>query len=141
MKTNFKTLFLLIALVGTQYSYAQVMVVVSAKSNATNLSKDQASALFLGKSTQLPGAGIPVLIDQPETSEIRKVFYTKVTEKNSIQVKAIWSRLVFAGKGTIPKEVSSNDEVKKLLATNPDAVGYIDKSAVDTTVKVLLAIE
>lgn len=141
MKTNLKTLFLLIALVGTQYSYGQVMLVVSAKSNATNLSKDQASALFLGKSTQLPGAGIPVLIDQSETSEIRKTFYTKVTEKNPIQVKAIWSRLVFAGKGTIPKEVNNNDEVKKLLAGNPDAIGYIDKSSVDSSVKVLLSIE
>lgn len=141
MKTILKTLLLLLMLSGAQLCSAQVVLVVSAKSPAANLTKDQAAALFLGKSTQLPGAGIPVLIDQPESAEIRKVFYTKVAEKTPIQVKAIWSRLVFSGKGTIPKEVNSNDEVKKLLAANPDAVGYIDKSAVDATVKVLLAIE
>lgn len=141
MKTIMKTLFLLAALMGVQLCSAQVVLVVSAKSPAANLTKDQAAALFLGKSTQLPGAGIPILLDQPESAEIRQIFYSKVAEKTPIQVKAIWSRLVFSGKGTIPKELHSNDEVKKFLATNPDAVGYIDKSAVDGTVKVLLAID
>jgi ABC-type phosphate transport system substrate-binding protein len=125
----------------SQLSVAQVVVVVGAKSTAAKLNKDQAAALFLGKSFQLPGAGIPVLIDQPESSEARQVFYSKVAEKTPVQVKAIWSRLVFSGKGTIPKEVPNSEEVKKLLNSNPDAIGYIDKAAIDSTVKVLFAVE
>lgn len=125
----------------SQLSSAQVVVVVGAKSTAAKLNKDQAAALFLGKSFQLPGAGIPVLIDQPESSEARQVFYSKVAEKTPVQVKAIWSRLVFSGKGTIPKEVSNSEEVKKLLNSNPDAIGYIEKAAIDSTVKVLFAVE
>ena len=140
MKLIIKLLFL-ITLCTAQYAAAQVVVVVSAKSPVAKLDKDQVAALFLGKATQLPGAGIPVLIDQPEAAEIRQMFYTKVTAKTPVQVKAIWSRLVFSGKGTLPKEVSNSDEVKKLLASNPDAVGYIDKSAVDGSVKVLLSID
>ncbi len=131
----------LMVLAYSQLSTAQVVVVVGAKSTAAKLNKDQAAALFLGKSFQLPGAGIPVLIDQPESSEARQVFYSKVAEKTPVQVKAIWSRLVFSGKGTIPKEVSNSDEVKKLLNSNPDAIGYIEKSAIDSTVKVLFAVE
>jgi ABC-type phosphate transport system substrate-binding protein len=131
----------LMVLAYSQLSTAQVVVVVGAKSTAAKLNKDQAAALFLGKSFQLPGAGIPVLIDQPESSEARQVFYSKVAEKTPVQVKAIWSRLVFSGKGTIPKEVSNSDEVKKLLNSNPDAIGYIEKGAIDSTVKVLFAVE
>ncbi len=35
----------------------------------------------------LPGAGIPVLIDQVESVDARQIFYTKVTEKTPAQVK------------------------------------------------------
>lgn len=132
---------ILAGLFTTSISSAQVLVVVGAKSPATKLSQEQAVALFLGKSFQLPGAGIPVLIDQVESTEARKIFYTKVAEKTPAQVKAIWSRLVFSGKATVPKEVSNNEEVKKILSSNPDAIGYIDKAALDASVKVLFAVE
>jgi len=141
MKRIIKLCLIFCALCFVQLASAQVVVVVSAKSPVAKLDKDQVAALFLGKSKELPGAGIPVLIDQPEAAEIRQMFYTKVTEKTPVQVKAIWSRLVFSGKATVPKEVPNSDEVKKLLAANPDAVGYIDKAAVDSSVKVLLTVD
>jgi hypothetical protein len=37
--------------------------------------------------------------------------------------------------------VASAAEVKKFVAGNPDAIGYIEKSAVDGSVKVLLTVE
>lgn len=141
MKKTIHHILLLASFLLANFAYAQVVVVVGAKSPAAKLTKEQAAALFLGKSSQLPGAGIPVLIDQAESAEIRQMFYAQVTEKTPIQVKAIWSRLVFSGKASIPKEVANSEEVKKMLASNPDAIGYIDKSAVDATVKVLFAVE
>ena len=141
MKTLFRFLLLTTGLLFTHAGVAQIVVVAGAKSPATALTREQTSALFLGKSTQLPGAGIPVLIDQPESVDARQIFYTKVTEKTPAQVKAVWSRLVFSGKGSPPKEVANSAEVKKLVNANPDAIGYIEKSAVDTTVKVLLSID
>ena len=139
-----KFIFIATALAGlsfTNLALAQIAVVVSAKSPATTLNKEQTAALFLGKSTQLPGAGSPVLVDQGETSDVRKNFYGKVADKTPAQVKAIWARLVFSGKSAPPKEAPNSAEVKKLIAGNPDAVGYIEKSAVDSSVKVLLEID
>ncbi|MDO9193687.1 MAG: hypothetical protein Q7U12_12385 [Undibacterium sp.] len=141
MKTIFTFLLLVTSILFVQESLAQVVVVAGAKSPASVLTRDQAAALFLGKSTQLPGAGIPVLIDQVESVDARQIFYTKVTEKTPAQVKAVWSRLVFSGKGAPPKEVANSAEVKKLVNANPDAIGYIEKNAVDSTVKVLFSIE
>lgn len=120
-------------------SFAQVAVVVGAKSPATALTAEQAAGLFLGKSDQLPGVGTALLLDLPEGSAVRETFYTKVAGKSGSQVKAAWSRLVFSGKATPPKELGSAAEVKKMVAANPNAVGYIEKSAVDGTVKVLLS--
>lgn len=141
MKTWKKTFVALSLGVLTQVSFAQVAVVVGAKSAAANMSADDVSALFLGKSDQLPGVGVALLLDQTESNAVRDTFYSKVTGKSAAQVKAAWSRLVFSGKATPPKEVANSAEVKKLVATNANAIGYIEKSAVDGTVKVLLSVD
>ena len=122
-------------------AHAEAVVVVSSKSSASALTKDQASEIFLGKLPTLPGAGQAVLVDQAEGSAVRNEFYSKVTGKSQPQMKAYWAKLICSGKGQPPKEASDSAAVKKLLAENPNMVGYIDKSAVDGSVKVLLNVE
>lgn len=141
MKQLQNTCVLALGLLLSQVCSAQVAVVVGAQSGATALTTEQASALFLGKSDQLAGVGAVVLLDQPESVPVREQFYTKVTGKSAAQVKAAWARLVFSGKAALPKEVASSAEVKKLLGSNPKAIGYIEKSAVDASVKVLLNVD
>lgn len=140
-KTKHSAIGVLLAAFICGSSWAQVAVVVGAKSPAASLSPEQAASLFLGKSNDLPGAGSATLLDQPESSQIREVFYSKVAGKTAPQVKAAWSRLVFSGKAALPKELPNSAEVKKAVIANPNAVGYIEKSAVDNTVKVLLVQE
>ncbi len=121
---------------------AQVAVVVSAKSSLASLSPEQAANVFLGRSNALPGSsGTAALVDLPEGSAVREQFYSKAAGKTSAQVKAAWSRLTFSGKATPPKELNSAADVKKFVAANPEAVGYIEKSAVDSSVKVVLVLE
>ena len=141
MQKILKTMVVAGLLFAGTVSFSQVAVVVGAKSAASALTADQAAALFLGESDQLPGVGVALLLDQPESSAVPDAFYTKVTSKTAAQVKAAWSRLVFSGKATPPKEVGSSAEVKKLVASNQNAVGYIEKSAVDASVKVLLSVD
>ena len=45
--------------------------------------------------------------------------------------------IIFTGKGQPPKEVPNTAEVKKLVSGNPNTIGYIEKSAVDSSVKVV----
>lgn len=142
MKSAFVKLGLVLgALCGATAVQAQLAVVVGNKSAATPLTAEQASNLFLGKTDKLPGAGTVVLIDQSESSQVREAFYSKVAGKTAPQVKAIWSRLVFSGKGEAPKEMGNSGEVKKAVAADPNAIGYIEKAAVDGSVKVLLSVD
>jgi ABC-type phosphate transport system substrate-binding protein len=113
---------------------AETVVIVSQKNPATRMFSEQASQFFLGKSALFTP------VDQAEGSPIRADFYHKVADKDAGQVKALWSKLVFTGKATPPKEYASNAEVKKAVAADPKAIGYIDKSAVDDTVKVILTL-
>jgi ABC-type phosphate transport system substrate-binding protein len=110
---------------------AEVVVVVNPKNAATHMTPEQISQFFLGRSTTFTP------VDQAESSPIRTEFYKKVADKEPSQVKALWSKLVFTGKGTLPKELGSSADVKKSIAADPNGIGYIEKSAVDATVKVI----
>jgi ABC-type phosphate transport system substrate-binding protein len=112
-------------------AFAEVVVVVN-PANADAVSKDQIASVFLGKSTALTP------LDQADGSAIRGEFYKKVADKDAAQAKALWAKLVFTGKATPPKELGSSADVKKAIAANPKAIGYIEKSAVDASVKVVL---
>ncbi|HLO93975.1 MAG TPA: phosphate ABC transporter substrate-binding protein, partial [Burkholderiaceae bacterium] len=68
-------------------------------------------------------------------------FYAQVAGRSEAQIKAYWSRMVFTGKGAPPQEVGDGAAVKKLLANNPNLVGYIDAAQVDGSVKVLAEIK
>lgn len=129
---------LLLVSVGAQ---AQVAVIVNSKSATASMTADQVASIFLGKSTTLPSGATAAAVDQSESAAVRELFYSKVTGKQAAQVKAAWSRIVFSGKGTPPKEMASSAEVKKFVAANPDAIGYIEKSAVDGSVKVVLSVD
>ena len=110
---------------------AEVVVVVNPKAAESSMTKDQVAQFFLGKSTSMTP------IDQADSSPIRAEFYKKVADKDAAQAKALWSKLVFTGKATMPKEVGDSAAVKAAVAANPKAIGYIDKSAVDGSVKVV----
>lgn len=129
------------ALLLAQAASAQVAVIVNLKSPMASMTPEQVSAVFLGKSNTLPSGTTAVPADLPDSSGARDQFYSKAAGKTGAQVKATWARLTFSGKATPPKELTTAADVKKFVANNPDAIGYIEKSAVDNTVKVVLIVE
>ena len=113
---------------------AQAQVVVM-NASAAPLTADQVSNIFLGRSPDFKP------VDLPESNAVRATFYKKATDRDVAQVKAVWSRLVFSGKATPPTEVADAAAVKAAVKADPKAIGYIDKSAVDGSVKVVHSFE
>ena len=134
MKTLMKTVLLSALAATTLSAGAETVVIVSQQNAASRMFSEQASQFFLGKSNQFTP------IDQADGSPIRADFYRKVADKDPAQVKALWSKLIFTGKATPPKEYATSAEVKKAVAADPKAIGYIEKAAVDDTVKVILTL-
>lgn len=134
-KTSIKYWVSTIALVaGVQAAYADGIAVVMGPA-AAPLSKDQVANVYLGRTFDLKP------IDAPEGNATREQFYKKLADRDASQVKAVWSRIVFTGKGQPPIMLPNAAEVKKAVATDPKAIGYIDKAAVDGTVKVVLTLD
>jgi ABC-type phosphate transport system substrate-binding protein len=121
------------ALAASNIQAEDIVVIVNPAAKA--ISKDQIADLYLGRS----GGLTP--IDQTAGSAIYVQFYKQATGRDVAQVKAIWSRILFTGRGLPPKQLPDSAAVKQAIAANPNAVGYIEKSAVDASVKVVLPLD
>jgi ABC-type phosphate transport system substrate-binding protein len=136
-----QTLLAIVLAVFSTLAGAQELVVIVNPSNATSsMTVDQVEQIFLGKTTALPSGAIANAVDLAEGSPVRDEFYLKVTARSRAQVKAVWARLMFSGKCRPPKELDSAADVKKYVAANANGIGYIEKSAADASVRVVLSI-
>jgi ABC-type phosphate transport system substrate-binding protein len=117
---------------------ADVVPIVSSTSAITTLSKTQVTDIFLGKVSRFPDGTQAIPIDQAEGSPARDEFYATYAGKSPAQIKSHWAKIIFTGRGQPPKTVVSDSDVKILVAANPPAISYIERSAVDTSVHVLL---
>lgn len=116
---------------------ADTAVIVSASNGNGAIDKVTISKIFLGKSKSFPDGSQAIPIDQNDGSAPREAFNSSLLGKSASQLKSYWSRLIFTGKGTPPKQSGNDADVKSLVANNPNMIGYIDSTAVDTSVKVI----
>lgn len=119
---------------------AEIIVIVSAKNPVRTLSNEQAVDLFLGKSNDFPNGSRAVPLDQVEGAGIRDSFYRKTTGKGPAQMNAHWARMLFTGRAQPPVAVGDSEAVKKLVAADASLIGYIDRDALDSSVRAVLSI-
>lgn len=117
----------------TGMAQAAVAVIVNPGAGAAPSQSDVAN-IFLGKDKSLKG------VDQKDWNPTKEKFYAAVASKNESQLKSYWSGLVFTGKGQpLPTEADDAAVVAK-VASQADAIGYVDSGAVTDKVKVLLTL-
>ena len=136
MKRLLSTVMLLFGL-ALQVQAQEVVAVVSSKSPVTALDSAQVADIFLGKTTRFPDGSPATPIDLSEESALRERFYSQYTGKSPAQVKAHWAKIIFTGRGQPPRQALSSAEAKKMIVDNPQAIGYLEASQVDNSVRVL----
>lgn len=136
----YQSAFLFLALFSPQLK-AEIAVIVNPKLDVSAMSQDYVQRIFLGKTTRFENGTVSNPVNQDEGKSIRDEFLSKVLEKTDGQHRAYWSRLIFTGKGTPPKDMGGDEEIKKLVAENPNMIGYINVMSVDDSVKVVLTIK
>ena len=110
-------------------------LVVIGHPSASPLSQAQVADIFLGKSSS------GTLYDLPESSPLYAAFYEQATGRSVSQVKSTWARIVFSGQAQAPTQLPNSDAVKQAVAEDPRAIGYIEKSALDSSVKLLFDLQ
>lgn len=128
---------LLALTLGAGAARAELVVIVNPANAVDALSTDSTARIFLGKDKYFANGRRAVPGDQPEGSRARAEFYRKAVRKSEAQMKAYWSQLIFTGKDTPPQVIGGDAAVRRWVAGNEDAIGYIDAAAADGSVKVV----
>ena len=119
---------------------AAVAIVAHPSNSVSGIRADDAQRIFLGKSGEFANGRRAAPVDQTPGTASRTKFMKTVIQKSEDELKGYWSKLMFSGKGQPPREVGDDAAVKAWVASNPEAIGYIDGKFVDGSVKVLFVI-
>ncbi len=141
MKPSRRLRLLTAALLASCAGLAQagdLVVIVSARSQVEALRPEQAAAIFLGQSPRFPNGAVASALDQPVGSPERDQFYLRVAGKTPALLKVYWSKMVFTGRGQPPRELADSVAVRRAVAENPALIGYIEREALDPTVRPVL---
>ncbi|CAH0258089.1 hypothetical protein SRABI118_03141 [Massilia sp. Bi118] len=130
----------LLVLAAAAAGAADLVVIVSARSQVSALRPDQVAAIFLGQTARFPDGVEAVPLDLPLGSPLRNEFYLRVTSKTPALLKAHWSKMVFTGRGQPPAELLDSAAVRRRVAEDPELIGYIDRAALDPSVRPVLMV-
>lgn len=117
------------------FAVADVVVIIN-PANSASIDEEQIAKIFLGQTKTFSNGSEAIPIDQKE-GPVREDFGNKFLKKNPSQLKAQWARQIFTGGAKPPKELASDDEILKFVASTPGAIAYMDSSKVNKTVKVI----
>jgi ABC-type phosphate transport system substrate-binding protein len=116
---------------------ADLVVIVNPQSGVEKLSKDEVIDIFLGRYRKLPGGRVALPIDVAESGTERARFYQLLVKKSSAEMSSYWARLVFSGQTSPPFQVPDAKTAIELVQSSPNAIAYVDRSAVNSKVKVV----
>lgn len=83
---------------------------------------------------------MPIIVLDQNQGKTQTEFYLGLLRKSPDEVNAYWTKLVFTEKAYPPTKLTGDKQVKEWLDLNPLAIGYIDASSLDSSVRVLLEI-
>ena len=112
-------------------------VIAHPDAKVENLTQTMIRSIFLMRTTEWED-GTQIVVMTLEASETLHIAFCKnVLGLFPYQLQQIWDRIIFTGTGQAPHYAKSADELKKLVATTPGAIGYIDREDTDGTVRVV----
>ena len=117
-------------------SQAEIAVIVN-KNNSVTINAEEIKGIFLGKINTFPNGIEAIPLVQKAKTPIANEFTKKVLKKTNSQVQAYWSKLVFTGQGTSPKELSNNKKVISIVSSNLNTIGYINAKYIPDNVRVI----
>lgn len=115
----------------------EVVVVVSANNPVGRLSRLLLGDIFLGRADAFPDGRPAVPVDQPEGSPAYAAFYSEYLRRSPAEIKSHWSKVVFTGRGRPPRSVAAGEAVRRAVAADPRLIGYLERSLVDDSVRVV----
>jgi len=119
-------------------AYAEIAIIIHPENPLDSLTKHEIKKIFLGQSRLFPktSQGMRV-IDLKGTDQVYRQFYEEFIGFPIHKLQRYRAAYLFSGKGTLPEEFPDSASVKKHVSESQDAIGYIDASLIDESVRVI----
>jgi len=104
-------------------------VIVNVSNPISTLSKDEVAKLFLKKTISWSSGQSASPVELPVTAKVRESFAREVLNKSVAQVRSYWQQQIFSGRDVPPPEKPTEDEVLAFVRANPNAIGYVSRTA------------
>lgn len=130
------TILIISLLLISPFVSAELAVIVH-PDNTSVIDKKNINRIFMGKIREFSDGSAIIPIIQSKEVTLTEEFNEKIIKKSAKQIKAYWAKALFTGKGTPPKEVDNDLAMIKLIASNPNLIGYIDSSNKTDDVKII----
>lgn len=116
--------------------FADVAVIVNTANN-NPIDESFIKKVYLGKAKSFEDGAKIDMYTLGDSDAATAEFREKVLNKTNSQYKSYWSKLVFTGKGTPPKEMSDASEMINEVKRNINTIGFIASDQVTGDVKVI----
>lgn len=120
---------------------AEILVIANRDGPVTSLSQQEIVNCYMGRKIHLKTGEEIVAYEHERQSPLREQYFRALTGKSISQINAYWARLQFSGDVLPPVALPDNQAILKAVQSNRRAIAYIDASAADNSVRVLLRLK
>lgn len=117
-----------------------IAVIVHRERDTAELMPEVIAQIYLRQRRFWPEGETILPINREASSPIRDGFSRRLLGRSASQLRSYWNRRYF--QGVLPPATLASDEaVRRFVAAEPRAIGYVSDSAVDDSVRVVLRFE
>ncbi len=116
------------------------LAIIVTADRATDLCVDEVAQIFLKKRRFWHAGESIVPVNRNATSTEREIFTKLVFHQEARFLQTYWNRLYYDGV-LPPVTLASDEAVKRFVAREPNAIGYIDEALVDNSVRVVFVLD
>ncbi len=119
------------------FAATDLVIITNPNSGVDKMTRDEVTAVFMGRTKKLPSGITALPIDQPVSGGKAK-FYGELINKELAEINSYWARLIFSGQGTPPRQADDNAEILEIVGSNKGAIAYVPRNVVDKRVRIIL---
>jgi ABC-type phosphate transport system substrate-binding protein len=135
MKFRIIALAVLVGVLLAPAAWAADYALVTNKSNpVSSISAQDAKNIFLGKKSTWEN-GVKTVVFTQTSSPVHRSFSRSVVGKTPQQFSTFWKKALFTGMGIPPKDMLSDAQMLKAVASQTGTIGYVSADSVDGSVK------
>ncbi len=106
-------------------AFADVLIVTNKGVGKSDLSKGEIKKIFIGQMVKWGNNSKINIVTLKKGSEIHTEFVRTYTGKSPSQFEKYWRKMVFTGKGSIPRSFKTEKELLDYIIKTDGSIGYV----------------